>query len=282
VNDCAAFRSLFSERPDDVFVGFDLDGTRPPFPTGGNASLYLIDCVARTGNRPSLAGAIGCRLLGAFSDTFLIRFETTQLDHGVLVDGMPGKQQRYAQLNLHIETPVLDQCSRAGIILRRLAASAMVDISAPWVAVLAGASAAIHLHETGGAVGIVGGQVVGPGGNGVVGIMLEGASGVTLTGVKLLDLARPVVAHDATGFDLAPIVLAGAASRQIAVELAGCSGGTVRARLLGAPDGFATGVAVDAASRTMLIETVGLGGASVPVRIGTVPAESTGGRVAIP
>lgn len=281
VTDCAAFRSLFPGSPADAFVGFDLDGTDPPTPTGANASLYLVDCAVRTGNRPGLAGAVGCRLLGTFSDSFLIRFETTQLGYGVVVDGGPRQQGRYAQVDLHLDTPVLDQCGRAGIVFRRLGNTAMIDVSSPWIAVAPGAPAAIHVVDAGGAIGVVGGQLVATGGGTSIGVLVERASGVTLAGTKLLDTTRPIVAVAATGFDIAPVVLAGSASNGAAVELAGCEGGAVRARLLGAPGRFATGVALDSACRATLVETVGLNAATTPVRIGATTPRSVTGAIAV-
>lgn len=282
VEDCAAFRSLFAGRPTDTFVGFDLDGTRPPIATGANASLYLIDCTARTGNRPLLAGAIGCRMLGAFSDTFLVRFETTELGYGILVDGgAAGAPTRYAQVDLHLDTPVLDQCGRAGIVLRRLGDTAMVDVVQPWVAVAAGADAAIQISDTGGAVGVMGGQLVAVGPDPSTGVLLERTTGVTLAAVKLLDLSRPLVVRQSAGFDLSPVILAGRRLGGTAVQLSACSAGMVRPRLLGRAGQFATGVGLDDACRSLLVETVGLPAADTAVRIGANPARSVAGMVAV-
>ena len=279
VNDCGAFRSQFGDAPGASFVGFDLDGTNPPIPTGANASLYLVDCVANAA-RPQSAEAIGCRISGAFSDTFLVRFETNQLSVGLIVDGAR-QRGRYAQLDLHVDTPVLDQCAQSGITIRNLDAAAMIDIASPWIAVPATAEAALQIESTGGAISIVGGQIVATGGGSTVGLLMRQVQGITLVGTKMLDTIRPVVAQSATGFDLSIVVLPGATAGDIALRLANCAQGAVRARLLGAPGRFATGVAMDAACREMLVETIGLGAATVPVRIGTSIARATAGVVVL-
>ena len=279
MQDCAAFRSQFAGTGGEPFVGFDLDGTHPPIPTGANASLYLVDCVTNAA-RPAGAPAIGCRILGAFSDTFLIRFETNQLTHGVVVDGA-GQHGRYAQLDLHLDTPVLDQCAAAGIAISDLGETALVDISSPWIAVPATATAALGIVRSGGAVSVMGGQLVATGNGTPAGLLMDGAQGVTLTGVKMLDVVRPVVAHAATGFDLGFVALSARAG-EAAVSLAGCSHGTVRARLPGRAGGFATGIAADAACHALLIETVGLSAAAVPVRVAAGSAAATNGVVMLP
>lgn len=283
VIDCAGFRSLFPGKADDTFVGFDLDGTRPAIETGGNASLYLIDCSVRTGNRPFVEGAIGCRLTGAFSDTFLVRFETTQLGYGIVVDGhpegMPALRSRYAQLDLHIDTPVLDQCGRAGIALYRLGETAMIDIASCWVSVTRGAEAALSISNTGGAIDVIGGQMVATGGGDSTGVRITKATGVGMTGVKMLDLTRPVVAQGLTGFDLAPVVLAGTRLHDaVAVTLADCTDGFVHARLL-RPSPFAIGVTLDAGCRAVTVDTAGLG--ATMVRSATATS-GTDARVVIP
>ena len=282
VNDCAAFCSVFPGQADDAFIGFDLDGTSPPISTGANASLFLTDCSARTGNRAGLAGAVGCQLLGAFSDTVLTRFETTELGYGILIDGGAGAPHgRYAQLDLRLDGCVLDRCGRAGIVIRRLGATAMVEIAAPWLAVTAGAEAALHLRDTGGAITVTGGQLVATGGGASTGMLMERTAGVSLTGTKLLDTTRPVMAQWSSGFDLAVAVLAGAAPVGVAVALSNCMGGTVRARVLAPGGQVATGVALDTACRSVTVETAGLTGAAVPVRVGDVPVHGAGGVVAI-
>ncbi len=206
LRDCAAFRSLFTVPARDVFIGFDMDGRHPPIPTGANASLYLIDCVARTGNRSHLLRSIGCRVQGAFSDTFLVRFETTEVAIGIAVDGKTAAftptGRQFGQIDLHIDTPVLDQCSDTGISLTGLSEHALIDISAPYVALTLGGRAAMAVDHAGGLTTVTGGQFIGSLAPAAIGLSLADVAGFGATGLKLAGFSRPVAAAGVSGLDL--------------------------------------------------------------------------------
>ena len=262
LRDCAAFRSTFGGSADDGFVGYDMNGVGSAIPTGANASLYLIDCVAQAGNRPHGRSAIGCRMTGGFSDTFLVRFETTSLTHGILVDGradpLRASTPAYSHLDLHIETAILDQCERDGISLANLPPTSMIDVSGCWVAVAANGGAGIRLRACGGPVSILGGQIV-LGSDAEAGIAADVTRGLTCSGTKLLDALRPIVLRASEGFDVsAAIVVAGIAPAGAAVTLADCSRGIVRAKLLGHAGACAVGVQADASTHGVTVETFAL------------------------
>ena len=223
-HDCLAFRSL-ARAPSgrDVFIGFDFDGRSPPIATGANASLYLIDCNASIGSSPRLANSIGCRLLGALSDTFIIRFETTSLDVGIEVDGqaaqMSAQQRAIAHLDLNIETPVLDQC-------RRYRASAHRPVGAghgfgpiALCRAFRRGEIALEISNSGGSIGIEGGQLIGTFAPGAVGIRVDRVSGAAFAGTSILGFTRPVRATAARAFELwFPSIRAGRRSNEPAVD----------------------------------------------------------------
>ena len=261
-DDCAAFRSTGgTDRPDDLFVGFDLDGHRPPIPTGANASLYLLDCSVNQGGSPKLTGSVGCRLQGAMSDTFLVRFETTSLDVGIdvagLADQMPSAARRNAQIDFVIDTPILDQCRKTGIRIAGLSDEAMLTIRAPYVGLSAGASSAIDVSGSGGAIAVDHGQLVGTFAPAASGIRLSAVNGFSCSGTILQAFASPIIADKAVAFDL--VLLINSGPRRMpgnAITLSNCKSGYVRPRIVGA--GHETAVAADAGTRHVTVETAAL------------------------
>lgn len=260
LNDCTAFRSAFAAGAKDMFVGFDLDGRVTPITTGANASLYLTDCNARTGNSPHLSVSVGCRLLGAFSDTFLLRFETTELSHGILVDGLaaslPIAQRRVAHLNLHIDTPVLDQCRETCLAFHNLSDWAMVDVNAPWLALSRGGEAALRLQNCRGALSVVAGQIVGSGESAATGVHARRSSGFGLAGTKLMGFSHPIDAEDCSGLDLVAAIIADSDMAE-AVALRGCKDSYIRVRVLGGDD-RGVDIRLDSNSQNIAVEHTGL------------------------
>jgi hypothetical protein len=265
LRDCIAFRSApAAAGAPDFFVGFLLDGRRPPIATGANASLYIIDCNASLGGRPALATSVGCRLVGAMSDTFLVRFETAALATGLELDGevnaTADAPPHNVQIDLHIDSPVLDQCTVTGIAIARMGADAMIDIRAPYVGLGSARATAMSIRQSGGAISLVGGQFVAPAsfGDGA-GILIDTSSGVTLTSTKILGLSRPAVLRNcrSSHLDLA-VGTAGRDWPQPAIRLVACRLVHIEPRLFGASGSYAAAVELDAASDEIGIETAGI------------------------
>ena len=295
LRDCTAFRSVAAD-PErrDIFVGFDMDGRSPPFPTGANASLYLIDCNARTGNRPSLAISAGCRIRGALSDTALVRFETTEMVTGILIEGGAGQmspaQRRAGHVNLKIDSPVLDQCLQLGISISSLSDQALVDIESPYVALALGGQAAISISRSGGNITLTGGQLIGwvagAESDDAVGFALRETDGVEVHGLKLLSFPRPIEVVASSGFELAVAINhPGRPTGRPAVRVEGCRMGYLRPRVAGAAGAFAAGVEIHEATGPVTVETTGLdprvvaGGALVTVVGQGVVAREPGAAV---
>ncbi|MBW8753926.1 MAG: hypothetical protein JF595_07210 [Sphingomonadales bacterium] len=265
LRDCVAFRSVpAADRAADRFIAFFLDGRKPPIATGANASLYLIDCNASLGGEPSLRESVGCEMLGAMSDTFLVRFETASLDTGIALDGQAGQlpkvQLRNAQIDLHIDTPVLDQCRVAGVVIAGMGADTMIDIRGPYVGVGSGKAVALSIARSGGAISVVGGQFVAPAAfRQATGISLDSASGVDVVSAKLLGLGQPAVLRNSRSsrIDIA-VGTAGEDWPEPAIRLAASHLIHVACRLFGESGRYAAAVDLDAASNEITIETSGI------------------------
>ncbi len=264
VRDCAAFRSLAPDPAGrDIFIGFDLDGRDPPISTGANASLYLIDCVASTGNHPRLATSTGCRLAGAFSDTFISRLETTALRRGIDVIGERRADgptpARARNLDLHIELPVLDQCLECGISIEGLTDDAMIDVVTPYVGLAANATSAVSISNCGGAVSVLGGQLVGTPAPGAAGIVMADVSGVAFNSTKLLDFSEPVKASNLAFCELTLLInRVKGTGRAAAIALTGASNCYLRPRVVGAAKAYRTAVNIDGSSRGIVVELAGV------------------------
>lgn len=273
--DCSAFRS--TRGGGGQFIGFDLDGRSPPIATGANASLYLLDCSVNLGGAPGLASSTGCRLLGALSDTFIVRLETTSLDIGIDVDGLASRmsiaQRRNAHLDFTLDMPVLDQCRRFGVRMTGLSSEAMVTLRSPYVGLSGGASAALELSDSGGSIAVDHGQLVGTFAPGAKGIRLARVDGFSCAGTAIQGFDRPIVAQAAASFDLVAAINSGSARRTgPAIDLTDCVAGYVRPRILGA--GYAAAVAVDARSSRITVET-----GAIDTRSGSGALITRGGKL---
>jgi len=269
LDDCTAFRSAASRDPrQEMFIGFDMDGRNVAMMAGGNASLYLIDCNASTGGMPTLGLSIGARLIGACADTFLVRLETTSLDHGILVDGRSGEQpgavRRVGYADLHIESAVLDGCRKTGITMSGLSDQALVDVQTPYIALAAGGETAFELVDCGGNVTVQGGQLIGLPASDVggrpSGIVLRDTRGVAFDGTKLIGFTAPVEAAHSAGFELIVAINAdtGTDGGHPAINLFGCRNGYVRPRLSGRAGAHRAGVSIDRASARITVDATGL------------------------
>lgn len=282
--DCSAFRSTGgSGSPADLFIGFDLDGRTPPIATGANASLYLIDCNVNVGGAPRLGQSTGCRLLGAFSDTFVVRLETTNLDVGIDVDGLAGRltsaQRRNAHIDFVIDMPVLDQCHRAGLRMTGLSDEALVTVNNPYVGLSAGAAGAIEVSNSGGSTAIASGQLVGTFAPNASGIHLTNVSGFSCAGTAVQGFSHPIVATSAMAFDLVLMINSGAGSMAgDAIALTDCRAGYIRPRIAGA--GYRTVVAADARTSRVAVNVAAIeqprGGGNLVTREGVALAVPNG------
>lgn len=262
-HDCVAFRSAPGRGGRSTFIGFDLDGRSPPIETGANASIFLIDCNASVGNPSHLASSVGCRLTGALSDTFLVRFETASLAVGIEVDGqaasMSERQRRVAHIDLNIDSPVLDQCREVGLRITGMSDQSMVSVNSPYVGLSTGATAAIELADNGGFTNITGGQLIGMFATAAVGVSVNRCSGPTLAGTIISGFTHPVRSTGVRAFEfVVAINSAGNSNDGPAVQLTDCHSGYLRPRVAGPQRAYGVAVEIDRRSRNITVEAAAL------------------------
>jgi hypothetical protein len=291
---CYAFRSVAgSGSGSDAFHGYYLNGnTIPAGAAGGNASVYLTDCGASLGGAPAIPIQIGLGLDGSFADTFVTRFETASIAKGITIYGVSTNpdpaRRKVGNLDLHIVLPVLDQCADRCIEMGNLSDYALVEIVDPYLACANGALAAIHIHDGGGNVHLLGGQMIGFGdaesGGNALGILAERQAGLRVTGAKLLGFKRPIALDTCTRFDVAADVSnPGQSGSQAAVYLAACDRGRVTPFVRGQSGAFPQGVNLAGSGNAhVMVDLTGIdpacitGGATNKLVINGTPISATG------
>jgi hypothetical protein len=266
LRDCIVFRSRDQADAGVPFRGFHLDGTAETGLAGGNASLFLDDCNVSIGGRPNVPDPVGLLLEGAFADSFVTSFETAGVAAGIRVSGEAGQlggRGRAGHANLHIRMPILDQC-RMGIEITDVSPYGLIELSEPYVALAPQALAAIRLDRVRGGTTLTGGQIIGfddarAGGNGL-GLHATDSEGLSVHGLKLTDLRRPVgIDHCAAVRLEASINNPGQAASQSAIWIRASTRVSVRSGVRGKRDAFPQAVLiVDDQSSGIDIETTGL------------------------
>jgi hypothetical protein len=261
------FASRVSSGPtagNDYFAGFLLDARARIGMNTGLASLYIRNkCGAHGGVHAS--PTYGVRTVGGCTDVFIDAFETAAIEHGLWFDGE--SDVAYPSENLRVSNCVLDQV-KTGIAIRRGNAATNITLINNYCAPsAAGGSIAVLVQQTplsglGGAVSLVGNELIGSGGE-TIGLMVDGSSGVIASGNLYTDLSRPVVLHGARGCRIVDRIsnVAHHASGP-AVELAGSAQCVVDASVGGAPNAFQAGVAL-AACRAVEVRCSGIEAAAL-------------------
>jgi hypothetical protein len=260
--DCTAFRSLTAPAGQpSAFVGFDLRD---------NASLYLNECSVSRGGPAHYDQCIGLRLRGKISDHFITRFETTTIDQGIVIIGDSGGDTAegwdFGQINVHIDSPIIDQASQSGIRIESLSRLANIDIAAPYVALASGSGTAIGLNNCLGNISIAGGQLFSPQSantaNGPKGLVVSNSAGLIFNGLKINNFPIPIWFDNAQQIDgvfacnhlYAP--LDGPAIRLTDSRMI-----ILRPQIRGINRAFSHAVAIDGRASRIAIATAGLDGA---------------------
>jgi hypothetical protein len=208
-----------------------------------------------TGGAPAVADPVGLLLEGGFADTFVTNFETGAMASGIRVDGQTarlGSRAISGHANLHIRTPIIDQCA-TGIEIRDTSGQTQIEIAQPYVALAPGGVAAIRFDRMRGAVSMLGGQLLGrmgaQNGGRSVGVEAIDSTGISTIGLKMLDCRRPLMFERCIGSALAgwignPSVKAAGA----AVTLSKCSRSTVRMQVTGMSSAFPAGASITGGS----------------------------------
>lgn len=247
VKDCKAFRQTSGTTgTGDFFRGFWADGGGAYGLSGGNGSLFLIDCNASIGGAPALTTSIGFMLTNGFVDTFLIRPEATATQFGIVLDGDSAAGSP-AHIDVSINEPVLDGITGTGIEVRETNPYAAIEIKGGYIALSgAAAFAGYHIHDTQG-VTVIGGQVWGVNANAAgancFGVYVATAGRIVVQDVKAIGCKRPYGLDAVADFKVSAIVNNyGQAGSQAAVFLTNCTIGQVSAAITGQGNAFPQGI----------------------------------------
>lgn len=288
LRDCMAFRSQNGRQAGGRFRGFYLDGRSDIGLAGGNASLFVENCAASIGGRPDVADPVGLLLDAGFADSFITNFETSGLATGIRAAGQSGQlgnRAIAAHGNLHVRMPILDQCV-VGIEISDTSPHGLIDIAEPYVALAPNGQTALRFTDVRGPLTLIGGQCYGrlDTAGQAMGLSAVGSSGLSVSGLKLLEFARPVRLDRCVGIDLrATIANPGRQTPQAAVAVSRCTGAAIAVQLLGRGEAFRAGVEVaDEQGGGVSVDLVGLGapviagGADRRVIVGTRNAGKAG------
>ncbi len=246
LDDCYAVRLRPGTRAaNDFAVGYYLDGHISFGYAGGNASLYLNRC-AVSDQHPHHVAPTGLVARGAFVDTFLDNFETARVDTGIAAsaDGALGIGNTG---DLHIRSPVLDGCGRAGIDLDLGGTTgASIEIIDPYIyATATGGRFGIGIRDGAGLVTLTGGQIHGDFADGS--LRLSRTRGVRIQGTKIHQAVRPIVAEASSGLIIEPQINNSSKwSPAFAITCHGVARSIIRPVVIGAGGpAFAGGVDLD-------------------------------------
>lgn len=247
VKDCKAFRQTSGTTgTGDFWRGFWADGGGSYGLSGGNGSLFLIDCNASIGGTPALTTSEGFTLTNAFVDTFLIRPEATATRFGIVLDGDSASGSP-AHIDVSIVEPVLDGITGTGIEVRETNDYTAIEIKGGYIALKGGSAfAGYHIHDCQG-VTIIGGQVWGVNANAAgancFGVYAATAGRIVVQDVKAIGCKRPFGLDAVADFKLSAIVNNyGQAGSQAAVFLTNCTIGQVSAAITGQGNAFPQGI----------------------------------------
>ncbi|MFC4291163.1 hypothetical protein ACFOWX_01910 [Sphingorhabdus arenilitoris] len=260
--DCVAFRSITSgTAKQDMFIGFEIHD---------NASLYLKDCNVSMGGDGHFEPLIGARLSGNIADSFLVRFETRAMRTGILIDGKSLDRSDVAhQINVHIDTPVLDQCFEYGLHLSKLSAKASLDITNPYVAAAHGDGTAIQIADCRGSLDISGGQIAATTplrqSDTQYGASIVRSSGVRIRGLKIMQFPHPFTVSNSSFVDTElsiiqmdrTIEFSASAS---AIAIADSQAINMRPTIRGKPASFQNAVLISGQSERIKIDATGIDG----------------------
>jgi hypothetical protein len=135
ITNCYSFRSnTVGDNVNSKFWAYYIDGITDVVYAGGNASLYIQNCTASTGGAGSnIINCSGFYLNGSFTDCFLINCETTATYVGININSNNPVLQN-ANIDLLIQSPVLDQFRFSGIYIKSTNSSGAISINGGYCA----------------------------------------------------------------------------------------------------------------------------------------------------
>lgn len=157
VRDCAG-----SGAGTDYFVGNYANGGGTIGAAGGNASLFIVDCVAGCNYGPlqTATGSIGFKADLGFTDVWYWNPETTNFYCAQVVQSNGSAALTFTNTDFNIFHAIHDQFKQVGIYVTEIASSGSVAITEPYFGPSTSARAAYWVNACEGAVTLRGGQFV--------------------------------------------------------------------------------------------------------------------------
>jgi hypothetical protein len=196
---CQSFKTTVASPPaNDFFWGWYINGQTSLPTAGGNASIYFSECSTSIGGAPTLP-TIGMNLFGAYTDTFIDKFETANCDYGFVLTGMnavaPDPKYNIGNIDIHITQPIIDQYKTNGIYIYASSDYANINVIDGYYAPQSTSiGACISIEDSGGITNLTNNQCIGFGATGAgVGISIVNSAGVNSTGNSIVGAQKPIV-----------------------------------------------------------------------------------------
>jgi hypothetical protein len=185
---------------------------------------------------------------------------------GIRIDGktaLIGGRARHGHIDLHLVLPIIDQCANVGIDILDTSNEALIDVVDRYIAVAPGAKVALRSQDMRGLAAVTGGQLAGSvdlaSGGRAVGLIASGSNGIQVSGLKILEHARPASLTGCGGFALR-LAIANPSSRPgpSGMTLRDCESGTADILLSGQNSAFASGVRVEGSAKRLRIDATAI------------------------
>jgi len=199
IRDCKILRTSTAPSGSDFCWAFYADGGAPFTGIPGNPSIYIDHCAVQFSSGLSVP-KVAYQFTGDFSDVFVHRCECSAATNAFALSGSGTK----AQINMHLNGCVADQCSATALDIQGLAAGACVNVEGGYWQANDTALAVMHLRGGNGTVNITGGcQIVGGQAGDMIGVYGQGQQQINIgAGVCILETPRPIVLEGVTGAQL--------------------------------------------------------------------------------
>lgn len=191
----------------DYYTAFAVGGYSTSFGfIGANASLTLTDCscAGATG-----AARVGIYLFGYIGDTWIDKFENSQVEYGIYVDGSDSAGTTITSTTAHrdvrISNCVLDNLSTSGIVLRNINTGGGIQLTHNYIAI-GGAGKGIEIDSCYGNTVVHGGDMVANSTLTNFGLWIIDSERVHIDGLMICDFYRGAQLENIYQCHIAPVI----------------------------------------------------------------------------
>lgn len=145
----------------DQFIGYQLQGT-PIIGSGGNASLYMTECLAGLGGPAPVNTSTGYSLQTTCADTYIDKAEVSSFGVGMQFTLGTSTSLNFGAVDCLITNPVLDTCTLAGLFFNGTTEFGAITILGGYAALTPNGAnvAAVYFNNSAASVKLVGFQCV--------------------------------------------------------------------------------------------------------------------------